>query len=415
MVLNVNGNKKYAQKKEPLFSFPEIIVLVFLFLAAMNFINKYAYCVFIAFAAFLIFRGNHIRVSNKIVIFILFSLSLLIFWPLGNSSITAMLRTFAFPLCFSVGYNLPSKNTDLKSREQAFKILAVILALGTWIHMMLNFSINFENEEEIRNTTDFWVDMEISATGQATLACLTIAVAVAILFSENKIWQKVLAIVTTVLAFYYNLILAGRSMFILLLIAATLAIIYFLKCSQKLSKSIIVILCVIGTIAIFLYIYDNNVFGVKEIIEDSNFYYRFFDETSKAELNEDVRGERKLEYLKYLVDYPFGGGKIREIVDGYAHDLYLDTYDGAGVFSFFLIVVIVGDFAVRTFKALKNKQISFETRQLTLCLFVVFNVVFWMEPILEGMTWLLSCFCLIHGNLCGLTETAEEKRREETI
>lgn len=414
MLSQFSDKNTVNKQNNKLFSLSELIVLFFLFLAALNFLNRFAVCVFIAFAVFLAFCGNYIKVSNEIVLLLLFSLTLLIFWGQGHSSITAMLRTFTYPMCFLIGYNFPNKNTDLLSRERTFKTISVILALGTWLHLMLNFVINFENEEETRNTVDFWIGSELAATGQATLACLMIAVAVATLFSKNKVWVKILAAVALVLAFYYNLILAGRSMFFLLFVAAAVALIYFMKSGNKLNRTIIVLLCVAVVVVACVIIYNNNLFGIKDIIEESNFYNRFFNELSE-EKTEDYRGSRKLEYLKYLIDYPFGGGHINSIVDGYAHDLYLDTYDEAGIFACLIIIIIVGSFAVKTFKVLRSKQISFGTKQMLLCLFVVLNLVFWMEPILAGMAWLLSCFCILYGNVCGLADSTEEPKRIDSI
>lgn len=405
--------KEQEKKQKTLFSFAEGIVLFFLFLAAFNFVNRFAVCVFIAFAAFLLFCGNNIKTNNEIILFLLFSLSLLIFWDQGHSSILAILRMFAYPMCFLLGYNLP-QNAEAEKKERAFKAVAIILALGTWAHLMLNFSINYDVEDTARNTEDYWLGSELSATAQATLACLTIAVAVAIMFSKNNILAKLLATATVILALWYNLILAGRSMFILLFAAMAAAIIYYWISSKKFNKLIIAVLCLATVAVACVIIYNNNTFGIKEIIEESNFYDRFFNDTT-VEITEDSRGGRKSEYLKYLVDYPFGGGHINEIVDGHAHDLYLDTYDEAGVFACLLIIIIVIRYAVKTFKLVKNKKVSFGTKQLALCLLVTLNIQFWMEPILAGAAWLLSCFCILYGNLCSLVDTFDGIKRTDLL
>ncbi len=413
-LMNRGTIKNKIKNPRKLFSLSEMIVMFFMFLGALNFINRSAFCVFVAFVAFLVFCGNYIKVSSETVFLLILSICLLIFWDQGHESVMAMTRMFAYPMCFILGYNLPRNHKEISDKEDAFKIIAIILALGTWLHLMLNFIINFANEEETRNTVDFWLGIELSATGQATLACLVIAVAVALLFAKNKLWIKIAATVALILTFYYNLILAGRSMFILLFACAAIALYNYMKSGNRINRTIIVFFCLLAVAIVCVIIYNSNLFGVRDIIEESNFYNRFFNE-SNVDLTEDTRGGQKVEYLKYLIDYPWGGAHIYDVVGSHAHDLYLDTYDEAGVFTFAIIVIIVIRFAFKTLKVLKSRKISFGTKQLLLCLFVSLNLQFWMEPILVGAAWLLSCFCILYGNLCSLVDTVEGIKRTDLL
>ena len=414
MVSQFSDNNTVDIKNKRLFSFSSNVVLFFMFLASLNFVNRFAYCVFIAFAAFLVLEWRYIKVSVEVIPLIIFSLSLLVFWPGGNSSITAMLRTFTFPMCFIIGYNLPSQSTGVLSRERSFRIMTIVLALGTWLHLMLNLIINFLNEEAERNTIDFWIGDVLSATGQAALASIMIPVAVACMFSKAKKWLKLLSVVALVTILYYNLILAGRNIIILLIVALLVALVYHFKKSNRIKQNIKALLWVATIALVCVVAYRNNLFGIRDVITDSNFYERFFEDSAST-LTEDSRGERKLKYLEYLFEFPFGGANIKAIVGGYAHDLYLDTYDEAGVFAFFAIVTVVIDFAFKTFKVLKNKAISYETKQMLFLVFVVLNIEFWIEPILAGMSWLLACFCIIYGSVCSLVVASKRNEGSDKI
>ena len=69
----------------------------------------------------------------------------------------------------------------------------------------------------------------------------------------------------------------------------------------------------------------------------SNFYKRFF--TDEFNLASDARGSIKILYIKNMWGNFWGGGKIANIVGGYAHGLFLDTYDQAGVFAFIFVII----------------------------------------------------------------------------
>ena len=85
-------------------------------------------------------------------------------------------------------------------------------------------------------------------------------------------------------------------------------------------------------------LYNLDLFGVKTAYESSNFYYRF---TNEQAIEEDARMTHKLAYLNYLLDYPWGGGNIRELYGHSAHDLYLDTYDESSIIAFITIIIYI--------------------------------------------------------------------------
>ena len=119
---------------------------------------------------------------------------------------------------------------------------------------------------------------------------------------------------------------------------------------------------------------------------------------------ESGRFDRKLKYLKYLLEYPVGGGHIRSAVGGYAHDLYLDTYDEAGVFAFLSIYVISLQSVTAVVTLLKQKRCAFFTRLLALCVLACLHMEFWIEPILAGFDWMIAMLCAINGAMLCLIE-----------
>lgn len=404
-------NSKPYNEKGSLFHFALKITLFLLFLASLNVVNRFYYFVFSAFAVFMFFGNRYIRLNLQTAILFFFSLSLLIFREEAHSSFTSMLKCFTYVLCYIIGYNIFAKGDELEVKERKTVIVSTLLSLGTFLHLFLNLVKN-AGKDVGRNTVDFWTEEIISATGQAALGCMVLGIAFAVLFSHYQIKYKLSAFLSLAILFYYNLILAGRTVFLMAIIVAVIAFLNYIKNSASPTQFLKVVFWTTVAILVLIIMYESNTFGIKETIVNSNYYNRFFGDKSYTELGDDTRLEFKRAYLKYLAVYLFGGGKINNAVGGYAHDLYLDTYDEAGVFAFVFIAVVSVSSILKLLKVLKNKEIRFETKQILLCLYTALHLEFWIEPILAGMPWLLAAFCVIHGMVCNLSESTTKNETE---
>lgn len=395
---------KNNNANQPLFSFITKIMLFLLFMASLNFVNRFYYFVFAAFAVFIFFKSQKSRVNFGFVTLFCFSISLMAFWETAHSSVLSMIKCFTFPMCYFIGYNLFSDSEDKAISQEKVRNVCIILSFGPFLHLFLNLLTNIEGDTG-RSVTDIWTKSFLSATGQAALGCMMVGVSLALIFSRYDVKYKLLAVLSLTVVFYYNLILAGRSLFLMAFIVAVIAFLNYIRNSSSPTQFIKVVIWTTLAIAAFLVMYNSNTFGIKETVENSNFFNRFFGSNSYMEVTDDPRLEIKIEYLKYLTVHPFGGGKIHQAVGSYAHDLYLDTYDEAGVFAFIFIAIVSVSSILKLFKVLKNKSVKFETKQLLLCLYTAIHLEFWIEPILAGMPWLLAIFCVINGMVSRLSES----------
>ena len=98
-----------------------------------------------------------------------------------------------------------------------------------------------------------------------------------------------------------------------------------------------------------------------------------------------------------MLDYPFGGGVMRTEIGGYAHELYLDIYSDVGIIGYILVVAVMIIFAINVFKLIKSDKLSLETKGLLLCVFLGTNIVFFLEPIIQGSPWLFCIYCFLNG------------------
>ena len=141
-----------------------------------------------------------------------------------------------------------------------------------------------------------------------------------------------------------------------------------------------------------------NVFGLCDYLENSNLYYRFLNKSSD-EFFSSGRFELKQAYFQNFTDALFGGSKLKTISGKYAHDLFLDTYDEAGIFALVAVTAFIFRSLWVFFKCLKNIFLDINIKLVILSTYISFYLQFLIEPILQGVPWLFMLFCVVHGML----------------
>lgn len=377
------------------FKLSQLLILFFVFLFAMNFVNRYFYCVFIAFIIFIL-AIRKFTITVPFMVLLGLSVSIMLFSGEDSSKITMLIKPLVYPLCFLMGssfFNVKNKDT-ITSRENKISKIIYVVMFGLLVHYLLNFITNIGSDE--RNTTDFWLKGVLSATGQSALACIPIAVACCWLVSNSSKLKKFLAVLIILFILAYNLILAGRTIIIMSIICLATAIIHVIVNGKGVKKSYVlftVLFIILGTILLINY----NAFGLRDIVLESNLYERFFGDWS-LDVNEDGRVGAKIEYLQRFFDNVWGGSHLRGEI-GHAHDLYLDTYDYAGIFALIAVVIYMVGSIKRTIKIVSIKSVGFNFKQLILCVFLIVNMEFFIEPIIYGMQWLFASYCFLDGLL----------------
>lgn len=377
------------------------IVLFLVFLASMNVINRYYVFMFIAFGVFFLKPKRKIYLDTiPILLLLVLGLSWVLFSPDSTISILGVVKPFTYLLCYIMGCAMIRDDTGYSSDHTPYNLFyktVLAVALGAFAHYIANWITNAGTLE--RNTIDIWTGEPMAATGQAALACIPLTLAIACIFCKNKTFIKIAAIVTVVVVLMYNLVLSGRTLLLLLLAITAVALGHRLIMQKKGSFKVLIVFIVI--VLLLLTLYQSNAFGVKSYVEESPLFDRFFAEDSSMELDEDGRLDKKLYHLNNFTEHLFGGAHSRE-VRGYAHDIYLDTYDEAGIFAFIAVVVYVLITVWRLIQCIKDKSLPFEFRQIVLCMYVIVYIEFMIEPILQGMPWLFAAFCLIDGYVASI-------------
>ena len=380
----------------------QIAVSCLLFLATLNIFNKMVYMIFAAFLVLLFFKKGNTVFNMTAILLILFSFALILFSDgsgIFKNGIFAAIRNFMYPLTYIIGYNICSKEDS----ENKFQNIMIFVGLGSFLHYILNMFIN--TEVEGRNTKDIWSADIVSATCQAALCCIAIGIFGAVLYSKRKPIYKILAIAGLVSVLVYNLVLAGRTLIALMLIVLVAGFGYYSVLNKTRRLKTILPICFVAFFIVLAIRF--NWFGIGDYVFDSNLFERFTEETTIN--SSSGRTDFKLEYLKYILIYPFGGGKIYNEVGRYAHDLLLDLYSDAGIIAAIIILVILLISLKNTFKVFKNKNISTDMKMLVFCVYIVIYIQFFLEPIMAGMPWLLALFLFYNGMISRRLEPTKKE------
>ena len=270
--------------------------MAFLLLASMNTINRYYYFVFIAFAIFLLIPRKKLVLDMSILFLLALAVAWDIFAPAARDSIYGPLKPFTYPLCYMLGASFLEKREWKDGKEyKQFYWFITIIAAGPFIHYILNW-IKSGNAVD-RNTADIWTNTAMAATGQAALACLPLALAVACLFSTASKQLKALSVAVLAVILGYNFILAGRTLVASMLVGLVISFLFRLKVSK--GKRLALVFTVISVIIVLVAAYQMNLFGIKTFVESSALYDRFYGDFAMG-FGEDGRAEKRIYFLSNM-------------------------------------------------------------------------------------------------------------------
>lgn len=394
--------------KEPQFNLLQKITLFLLILAGMNFLSRDKLICVVACGIFLLLKVKF-RVNKDVIFLLLLFAFWMIFAPSGNNPLFHILKAFGYPLACCAGLNFLSENDDQEKMEKKTYTVIVALSAGPFIHFLLNFITSIGKAVD-RNTSDVWSGEPLSATIQAALSLMMLVVVITTLFTNTQFRNKLLSVIVLVGIFIYNLTLAGRTLFVMLLMIFVVNLLFLLVKGEKKGAKYKTLLIVAVIILLLSVLYNANIFGVQEAIESSNFYDRFFGQWGK-DLDEDARMDNKMKYLDNFSKSLWGGVHLRSYY-GYAHDILLDTYDEAGILALIAMILFLVSAVARLISCIRNRFLKFETQQLILAMYIALLVQFMIEPIMQGFSWMFLLFCFMHGLVTRLDQTSRRRATE---
>lgn len=288
------------------------------------------------------------------------------------------------------------------------------LAIGAAIHGIANFFYNISVgvDMSLGRTYDFFSGSLSAATGQATYFTMLVAISFWMIFLQRNLWARLLGALLYITALLYDVQLGGRTFLVLSVLALPIGLLLYCffvaRGSQadrkKVFRTLLLVICIVSLAIIA---FNSNFLGIKDIYEDSYLYKRL-EIYNATDLDSDSRFFRKAQYFKLVPEYLFGGNHISVDEDlGYAHELWLDIYDDAGMITYILIVLYTGASLIRFIKAAKMKKTELLHKVCLLSFCSIMMLQFFVEPILQGAPMLLYSYIVVDGMLASYLRTSD--------
>lgn len=393
------------------------LFLLLFALAASNFMLYGAYLFIAVGLLYLAVSQKSVVIQKAVIPVFLFALFYFIFTT-PSGSLWSGLKIFACPLLWLVGYSMP----DGKSADGILRV-SMYLAMGMAVHGALNLIFNLFVGIKLSSgvSLDIWSGVVSSATGQLINFSLFVAFAGGLVFFGKNKLVKIGAILFYLLTLYYDVQIGGRTFLVLSLISfagAGLCYLYYTAKWKNLKKTVTVVTTLLIVVLLLIFCFQNNVFGIKDIYENSYLYQRF-DYYGADNIISDSRLSLKRSYLENIEASLWGGRNLKnKVVGSYAHDLWLDTYDEAGILTLLALLIYTVMAVWRVWKVIRG-NIEFKYKAWLGVYIVVVMLQFFVEPILQGAPMLLFSFIMIDGMMakrCEYSRYGDEykEKKDET-
>jgi len=377
----------------------EFLLLFLLLIFFIPFSKVHYICFILAFYFIVLKYYFIITVLDKFgILLVLFSISYSVFYSFTPDESNSFIVLYAIsPITF---YGLGKYFSTKYRSYDVYYFLLLFLSLGFSLIPAISIiqqiiENGFVGERNIRLITQ---DEATSATLLGAYFTLNMA-AIGTIFvqSAKKIENRIKFI--TLCAFIISLLcvlrVASRTQLLIALISLLVTISY-LMLKQSFSKNIRLFLIIaIPLVVLFFSISSDSAF--LNILEQRN-------NDQEELMGANGRTELWGESLMNLTSKPFGW-EMSSDISKYSHNLWLDVDRVAGIipFIFLLLYTILCIFLV--IKTLKISPLNLYFNITILVLFVGFMTVFFVEPVVEGLYFLLLLFFLFIGILAGYVKT----------
>lgn len=311
------------------------------------------------------------------------------YFLIGEFSVQGFLYYLVCPLlAYLAGWVAIDRRKQDAEKYIRRGIIAILL--GYAVHAFLNYLTNIGHARwELR---DYFTGSIRGATGSGCINTLALALMAYFVVLEKDKKRKVIGVVCAAISLLYAFLLGTRTQFIILFLVSFVFLGLYLYERFGLRSAAILVVITLLLVTAWLYLYTNNVFGIRTYVDTSNLMvrYRVGDGMGKAD---DYRTSSLGRGLTNLLNYPLGGLKSKT----YYHNLWLDVGRVAGIIPFACMVVysfVVNAHVVRIMRA---KEIEPAFRYMIMCVYLGIQANFFVEPILEGLLGFFLVFIFING------------------
>ena len=386
--------EKIRKSEELIFVINAVVLLAF-FVQLFNFPNK------AATAWSLLICGIYFLMQKKIVFgiregFLLLSMFLFEIFAVKNwgQGISIILMPVLFQL---IGRYTLSQIQDEKKYLKRIKILLGIFVLGYFIHALLNSGIYLKNGIAFQGRVweDIWTGVMTPATQHNIyfLPVMAMTFPAVLLLRQHK-WLCSAVLAAAGYSIWFSALSQSRTPLVIFaaVLAAEIIIWLFFNIQKKQARKIILVgfiavLTIVLAGGFFLWLNWNSV--------QSSALYTVLNRNGGI-LN-NVRFQAQRNVLGQLFEYPFGGYQMDLAGLDYAHNVWLDLANAAGVvpFVFLTIYTLMGTFDL--FKLLKSAHTQAALKYVLAGLWLALMLYYTVEPALEATVQFIIPWTFING------------------
>lgn len=367
-----------------------------LFLLAINFLHLGQFILPVICLLILISNKFKFKVKSwtNFIILVLFGLSFFFFsFKLGFYSTMGL----CLPMAYYIGSNIQRKD------EKSIKKLVYLLGFGMGTHIVLNFltDLAIDGFDFISSIShfDIWTGDIVPTTATAVCSIFVIALLYYFITREDNKTYRNIGIVLVVLIIVYDIALGRRTPLLMLALCLAVSFIFdkfIFNHSKDVNKKplLYVIITIVSIIVIFALIYSLNLFGLKDIISNFGIVKKFIEyglDTGRLDIF--------FEAIKLMSNHLWGGQEIHDILGIQVHDLWMDTFDYAGIVPFILLVCHSILFVISFVKIIKSKHISSDFKLFISILFFAITIQLFLEPVMTGSSLFIIIVIIIESAL----------------
>ncbi len=327
---------------------------------------------------------------------------------LGIAYIVLLPTIFAF-----MGKYLICNSSDNKEQKRAVYLMACTIVIGYSIHGILNSILFLQNgfSGNARAWLDMWDGTSPAATQQVLyfLPVLSLFFS-ALLFIRKQFPASLFILLSSIFFLYISVITMSRTSLVIWGIMLILEC--FLWCilnykridwgrfAKKVSP-IWFILPIILIIAVWFFIHQHT----------SLLQYDWLKRNGGI-LN-NIRFQAQISAVKQLFVYPMGGYQMDLAGLKYAHNVWLDLANAAGLIPFTLFAAYTILSFIDIVRLLVSDLVSSDTKYILSSLYFAFILYYLVEPALDASVLYLLPWCFINGTLHGYRLALKKSAAEE--
>ena len=372
-----------------------VLLFMMLALAVSNFRLLGIYLLLLTGIAFISLKYRQIKFPATACWPLLFACLFFVF-VFSWSGAFSTIKIFVVPLIWLVGYNM----SEARSMRDIFRVIT-ILAFAMAFHALLNYFYNIRIGTifSTGRSDDIWSGELSGATGQAMNYAMFTSISFWLIFTQPKRRLRFVSAAVLLCGILHMIQMGNRTSLLLVGISAGLNLLIIFTKRRNARQSGIMLVLLMAVIAVCVVLYMRDAWGLRSYIEGSYLFYRI-DRYRKSffAIIENSRFSHKGEYIRQMPGYLWGGTKLRnEVVGTYAHDLWLDIFDEAGILTLTaLLAYTIGAFG-RIWKVRKVFDVSEGEATCLISYAVILLAQFFVEPIWQGAPMLFCSFVLVDG------------------